>query len=42
MPKIEEYSLSAKTMAELEESTKDEVAKLQAKYAKNLDELAIE
>jgi len=42
MPKIEEYSLSAKSMAELEEATKDEVSKLQEKYKKNLDELSIE
>ncbi|GAA5899922.1 uncharacterized protein JCM6883_006034 [Sporobolomyces salmoneus] len=41
-PKIENITLSAKQMAELEESTREEVEQLQKKYKVNLDKLAEE
>ncbi|GAA5977812.1 hypothetical protein JCM5350_006186 [Sporobolomyces pararoseus] len=41
-PKIENITLSAKEMAELEESTREEVEELQKQYKINLDKLAQE
>jgi hypothetical protein len=42
VPKIENITLSAKEMADLEESTREEVEELQKRYKVNLAKLAEE